>query len=265
VGAIEAAVRLARGAGLAVVAAGIEEGEARDRSDIRLPGRQAEMIRRVAATGTPTVVVLFGGSAVAMSDWFEASDAVLLAWYPGEEGGRAVADVLWGDADPGGRLPVTFPLAVGQQPLVYNHKPTGRFDGYLDLPGDPLFPFGFGLSYTEFAYADLAIEPTTIAPGGTARVSCRVTNTGARAGTEVVQLYVRDKLASVVRPVLELKGFRKVALAAGESAKVTFELGPEELSMLDAAMRRVVEPGEFEVRIGRSSRDIRLEGLLAVR
>ncbi len=263
--AIEAAVRLARASDLAVVAAGIEEGEARDRSDIRLPGRQAEMIRRVAATGTPTVVVLYGGSAIAMSEWLEAADAVLLAWYPGEEGGRAVADVLWGDADPGGRLPVTFPLAVGQLPLVYNHRPTGRFDGYLDLPGDPLFPFGFGLSYTEFAYGDLAIEPEAVAPDGTARASCRVTNTGARAGSEVVQLYVRDKLASVVRPVLELKGFRKVALAAGESATVTFALGPEELSMLDAAMRRVVEPGTFEVRVGRSSRDIRLEGLLAVK
>lgn len=264
-GAIEAAVRLARGAGLAIVAAGLEEGEARDRSDIRLPGRQAEMIRRVAATGTPTVVVLYGGSAIAMSDWLEAADAVLLAWYPGEEGGRAVADVLWGDADPGGRLPITFPLAVGQLPLVYNHKPTGRFDGYLDLTGDPLFPFGFGLSYTEFAYGDLAIEPAAVAPAGTARVSCRVTNTGARAGAEVVQLYVRDKLASAVRPVLELKGFRKVALAAGESTMVTFELGPDELSMLDAAMRRVVEPGAFEVRVGRSSRDIRLEGLLTVK
>ena len=264
-GAIEQAVRLALGAGLAIVTAGIEEGEARDRSDIRLPGGQGELIRRVAATGTPTVVVLYGGSAVAMSDWFEASDAVLLAWYPGEEGGGAVADVLWGDADPGGRLPVTFPLAVGQLPLVYNHKPTGRFDGYLDLPGDPLFPFGFGLSFTEFAYGELRVEPAAIAPAGTARVSCRVTNTGARAGVEVVPLYMRDKLASVVRPVLELKGFRKVALAAGESTTVTFELGPEELSMLDAAMRRVVEPGEFEVRVGRSSRDIRLEGLLAVR
>ncbi|NLH75631.1 MAG: beta-glucosidase [Acidobacteria bacterium] len=263
--AIAEAVRLASGAGLAVMAAGIEEGEARDRSDLRLPGRQAEMIRRVAATGTPTVVVLFGGSAVAMSEWLEDAAAVLMAWYPGEEGGRAVADVLWGDADPGGRLPITFPLAVGQLPLVYSHKPTGRFDGYLDLPGDPLFPFGFGLSYTEYAYGDLRIEPAAIAPGGTARVSCRVTNTGGRAGTEVVQLYVRDKLASVVRPVLELKGFRKVALGPGASAEVTFTLGPEELSMLDAAMKRVVEPGGFEVRVGRSSRDLPLSGLLTVK
>ena len=150
------------------------------------------MIRRVAATGTPTVVVIYGGSAVAMSEWIDAVDAVLLAWYPGEEGGRAMTDVLWGDADPAGRLPVTFPLAAGQLPLVYNHKPTGRFDGYLDLPGDPLFPFGFGLSYTEFGYGELAIEPKEIPSGGTARVSCQVTNAGRRAGAEVVQLYVHD-------------------------------------------------------------------------
>jgi beta-glucosidase len=263
-GAIEEAVRLARASDLAVIAAGIEEGEARDRSDIRLPGRQAEMIRRVAASGTPTVVILYGGSAVAMSEWLEAADAVLLAWYPGQEGGRAVADVLWGDADPSGRLPITFPLAVGQLPLVYNHKPTGRFDGYLDLPGDPLFPFGFGLSYTEFGYNDLTIDPAAIGPDGTARVTCTVTNTGPRAGAEVVQLYVHDALASVVRPVLELKGFRKVVLEPGASMKVAFELGPQELALLDAAMKETAEPGEFQVLIGSSSRDIRLKGALEV-
>jgi beta-glucosidase len=264
-GGIEAAVRLAGASDLAVVAAGIEEGEARDRADIRLPGGQAEMIRRVAATGTPTVVVIYGGSAVAMSEWIDAADAVLMAWYPGKEGGRAVADVLWGDADPSGRLPVTFPLAVGQLPLVYNHKPTGRFDGYLDLPGDPLFPFGFGLSYTEFEYGELVVEPEEIPSGGTARITCRITNAGKRAGAEVVQLYVHDKLASVVRPVLELKGFRKVFLEPGASVTATFDLGPEELSMLDAKMKKVVEPGEFEILVGRSSRDIELKGALVVK
>jgi beta-glucosidase len=222
------------------------------------------MIRLVAATGMPTVVVLYGGSAVAMSDWLEAADAVVMAWYPGEEGGGAVADVLWGDADPAGRLPITFPLAVGQLPLVYNHKPTGRFDGYLDLPGDPLFPFGFGLSYTEFAYSNLTVEPKAIALDGAARVTCTVTNAGARSETEVVQLYIHDRLASVVRPILELKGFRKVFLAPGESAKVEFTLGPAELSLLDARMKEVVEPGEFEIFVGRSSRDIRLKGVLTV-
>jgi beta-glucosidase len=263
--AIDEAVRAARGSSLAIVAAGIEEGEARDRADIRLPGGQAEMIRLVAATGTPTVVVLYGGSAVAMTEWIDDADAVLLAWYPGEEGGHGIADVLWGDADPGGRLPITFPLAAGQLPLVYSHKPTGRFDGYLDLPGDPLFPFGYGLSYAEFRYDALAIVPSEIGPDGTASVSCTVTNTAQRAGLEVVQLYIHDKLASVTRPVLELKGFLKARLEPGASARVTFELGPKELSLLDAKMREAVEPGEFEVLIGRSSRDIRLKGVLTVR
>ncbi len=262
--AIEEAVRLARASEVAIIAAGIEEGEARDRSDIRLPGRQGELVRRVADTGTPTVVVLYGGSAIDMRDWLGAADAVLLAWYPGQEGGRAVADVLWGDADPGGRLPLTFPLAVGQLPLVYDHRPTGRFDGYLDLPGDPLFPFGFGLSYTEFAYDGLTVGPAAIGPDGTARIGCTVTNVGARAGTEVVELYVRDLLASVVRPVLELKGFRKVRLEPGASTRVEFELGPKELALLDAAMRETVEPGAFEVLVGRSCRDLRLKGLLTV-
>ena len=263
--AMDDAVRLARTSKVAIVAAGIEEGEARDRADIRLPGRQAELIRRVAATGTPLVVVLYGGSAVDMRDWIGEAEAVLLAWYPGQEGGRAAADVLWGDADPGGRLPLTFPLAVGQLPLVYNHKPTGRFDGYLDLPGDPLFPFGFGLSYTEFKYDGLTIEPAAIGPDGTARIGCTVTNAGPRAGSEVVQLYLHDALASVARPVLELKGFRKVRLAPGASTKVVFEVGPKDLALLDANLRQVVEPGEFQIFIGRSSRDIRLNGVLTVK
>ena len=264
-GGIDEAVRIARASDVAVVAAGVEEGEGRDRSDIRLPGRQAELIRRVAATGKPTVVVIYGGSAVEMSDWIDDADAVLLAWYPGEEGGHGVADVLWGDADPSGRLPVTFPLAAGQLPLVYNHKPTGRFDGYLDLPGDPLFPFGFGLSYAEFRYSGLTVEPAEIPPEGKARIVCGVMNVGKRPGVEVVQLYLRDRLASVVRPVIELKGSRKVRLQAGESATVAFELGPDELAMLDAGMREVVEAGEFEVLVGSSSRDIRLKGLLIVK
>ena len=130
------------------------------------------------------------------------------AWYPGEAGGDAVADVLFGDANPAGRLPITFPVAEGQLPLSYNHKPTGRGDDYVDLTGQPLFPFGFGLSYTTFEYSDLAIDPAEIGADGTATVRCTVTNTGTRAGDEVVQLYVRDVLASVARPVMELKGFQ---------------------------------------------------------
>jgi beta-glucosidase len=262
---IEVALALARSSDLVIVAAGIEEGEGRDRSDIRLPGRQAEMIRLVAATGVPTVVVIYGGSAVEMGDWLDAAGAVLLAWYPGEEGGRSVADVLWGEADPGGRLPITFPRSVGQLPLVYDHKPTGRLDDYLDSSGEPLFPFGHGLSYAEFRYSDLSIAPASVAPGGTARVTLRVENVGRVPGAEVVQLYVHDPLASVARPVVALEGFRKIFLEPGAATSVEFEVGPRELALLDEALREVVEPGDFRIYVGASSRDIRLKGVLSVK
>ena len=147
-----------------------------------MPGHQEELIERVAATGKPTVVVLVGGSAITMSRWIDRVGAVVDAWYPGEEGGHAVADVLFGDYNPAGRLPITFPMSEGQLPLYYNHKPTGRGDDYLDLTGQPLFPFGFGLSYTTFEYPTLSIEPAEIAPTGTATVRCRVKNTGIARG-----------------------------------------------------------------------------------
>jgi beta-glucosidase len=262
---IAEAVAAARDADVAVVVAGLEEGEFRDRAILSLPGRQEELIRRVAATGTPVVVVLVGGSAVTMSGWLNRVGAVLTAWYPGEQGGNAIADVLFGEAEPGGRLPITFPMAEGQLPLHYNHKPTGRGDDYNDLTGMPLFPFGHGLSYTAFAYRDLRIEPAIIAPDGMARISATVTNTGNRPGAEIVQLYIRDVLASVARPVQELRGFRRVRLQPGESAEVTFRLGTEDLGMLDAAMQWTVEPGAYRIMVGRSSEDIRLRGELVVR
>ena len=262
---IDSAVSVIRRSDVAVIVAGIEEGEFRDRSSLSLPGHQEELIQRVAATGKPVVVVLVGGSAITMSRWLDRVDGVVDAWYPGEEGGHAVADVLFGDADPAGRLPITFPMAEGQLPLVYDHKPTGRGDDYLDLTGQPLFPFGFGLSYTTFEYSALRIEPAVIAPSGAAVVHCRVTNTGPRAGDEVVQLYVRDVLASVARPVMQLAGFQRVHLAPGEAADVAFEIGPEQLHMLDKSMHWVVEPGAFRVMVGASSKDIRLRGELDVR
>ena len=261
---IDSAVRLARASGVAIVVAGIEEGEFRDRASLGLPGHQEELIRAVAATGTPIIVVLVGGGAVTMP-WLDQVAGVLEVWYPGEVGGRAVADVLFGDADPGGRLPITFPIAEGQLPLVYDHKPTGRGDDYLDLTGQPLFPFGFGLSYTTFAYSGLAIGPDTVGPGESAIVRCRVKNVGGVAGDEVVQLYVRDELASVARPVLQLAGFRRVRLAPGEEQEISFPLGPERLRFLDRNLRPVVEPGTFRVLIGSSSRDLRLRGALTVR
>lgn len=261
---IDRAVEAARASEVAVVVVGIEEGEFRDRASLALPGHQESLIRAVAATRTPTVVVLVGGSAITMSRWIDSVDAVVHAWYPGEEGGHAVAEVLWGDVNPSGRLPITFPQAEGQLPLVYNHRPTGRGDRYLDLPGEPLFPFGFGLSYTSFAYTDLRVEPASIPPSGTATVRCRVRNTGTRAGTEVVQLYLRDVLASTSRPVAQLAGFTAVVLAPGEEREVAFRVDRAQLQMFNEAGRWVVEPGTFRVMVGASSRDIRLRGAIEV-
>jgi beta-glucosidase len=262
---IDSAVGIARRSAVAMVVAGIEEGEFRDRVLLGLPGHQEELIERVAATGTPVVVVLVGGSAITMSRWLESVRGVIDVWYPGEDGGNAVADVVFGDADPAGRLPITFPISEGQLPLIYDHKPTGRGDDYVDLTGQPLFPFGFGLSYSTFEYSTLAIDPATISPSGSATVRCRVTNTGNRPGDEVVQLYIRDVLASVARPVMQLEGFTRVHLAPGEARDVAFTLSTGELRMLDASMHWVVEPGAFRVMVGASSKDIRLRGQLEVR
>jgi beta-glucosidase len=264
-GAIDSAVSVARRSQVAVVVAGLEEGEFRDRALLSLPGHQEELIERVAATGRPTIVVLVGGGAITMSRWLDGVPAVVDAWYSGEMGGRAVADVLFGDYDPAGRLPTTWPMFEGQLPLYYNHKPTGRGDDYLDLTGQPLFPFGYGLSYTNFEYSGLSIESPEITPTGSTTVRCRVTNSGSRAGDEVVQLYVRDLLASVARPVMELAGFRRVHLAPGESQEVAFTVGRGQLQMLDRDLHWIVEPGTFRLLIGASSRDIRLRGDLVVR
>ena len=259
-GRIQEAVAVARGSDVAIVVAGIEEGEFRDRAHLSLPGRQEELILAVASTGTPVVVVVVGGSAVTMANWIDTVEAVLMAWYPGEQGGMAVADVLFGDSDPGGRLPVTFPVSEGQLPLVYNHKPTGRGDDYLDQTGSPAFPFGYGLSYAEFEYSDLVIDPVQPMPEGVIRVRAQIRNAGERTGEEVVQLYIRDALASVARPVMELQGFQKIRLEPGASTTVEFTLPARKLALLDSEMRWVVEPGTFRIMVGRSSADVRLQG-----
>jgi beta-glucosidase len=176
-----------------------------------------------------------------------------------------VADVLFGAYNPAGRLPITFPVSEGQLPLYYDHKPTGRGDDYVDLTGMALFPFGFGLSYTTFEYTGLAIDPAESDGKGRVTIRFAVQNTGTRAGDEVVQLYLRDVLASVARPVMELKRFQRVALKPGERIDVTFTIGPDELRMLDADMQWAIEPGVFRVMIGASSKDIRLRGQLTVR
>jgi beta-glucosidase len=262
--AIAAAVTLASRSDVAVIVAGIEEGEFRDRAKLGLPGRQEELIRRVAATGTPVVVMLVGGSAITMP-WLDRVDAVLDVWYPGQEGGHAVADVLFGRVNPAGRLPLTFPMHEGQVPLHYAHKPTGRGDDYLDLTGQPLFPFGHGLSYTTFEYHDLQIDVHDPQDSTALVVSATIQNTGTRSGDEVVQLYLHDVLASVARPMMELAGFARITLAPRETRTVSFRVSRDQLSLLDADMRRVVEPGTWRVLVGASSKDIRLRKEVEVR
>lgn len=259
------AVVLAGKADVAVVVAGIHEGEFQDRARLSLPGHQEELISSIAATGKPVVVILVGGSAITMNSWMEKVNGIVDVWYPGEEGGHAVADVLFGDYNPAGRLPVTFPIHEAQLPLVYNHKPTGRGDDYYNLTGLPLFPFGFGLSYTTFAYSDMSFDKNDISANGVVMVNFNVKNTGDVAGDEVCQLYIRDELASVARPVMELKGFQRIHLKPGESKQVAFKISPDMLEMLNHEMKNVVEPGDFRVMIGTSSRDIRLMDILRVK
>lgn len=262
---IDEAVNIAKQADVVIVTAGIEEGEFQDRAMLQLPGHQEELIKQVAATGKPVVVVLVGGSAITMNNWIEEVHGIVDVWYPGEEGGHALAQILFGDYNPAGRLPITFPVHEAQLPLVYNHKPTGRGDDYNNLSGLPLFPFGFGLSYTTFAYRNLKLEKSEIESDESTTLSLSITNTGTRDGDEVVQLYLKDVLASVARPVLELKGFQRITLKAGETKNLTFTITPEMLKMLNANMEWVVEPGNFELLIGASSRDIRLKTLLTVK
>jgi beta-glucosidase len=259
------AVQIAKNSDVAVVVVGIEEGEFNDRAILSLPGKQEELIKRVAATGKPVVVLLVGGSAITMTNWIDKVNSVLDIWYPGDAGGNAVAYVLFGDYSPAGRLPVTFPVAEAQLPLVYNHKPTGRGDDYNNLTGQPLFPFGFGLSYTSFDYSSLQMDKQTIRAGESMTVSFKLKNTGKVKGDEVVQLYIRDELSSVARPIKELKGFQRVTLAAGEEKEVSFSITPDMLKMFDVNMKEVIEPGAFRIMIGSSSMDTRLRAVLEVK
>jgi beta-glucosidase len=256
------AVVVAKESDVAVVVVGIEEGEFRDRAYLNLPGNQEELIQKIAETGTPVVVILVGGSAITMNNWIDKVGAIADVWYPGEEGGNALADMLFGDYNPAGRLPVTFPVSEAQLPLVYNHKPTGRGDDYVNLTGQPLFPFGFGLSYTTFSYSDMKLGSSGILPGDSTFVKCKITNTGQIAGDEVVQLYIRDEFASVARPLMELKGFQRIHLKPGETKEIRFEITAEMLSMLDVNLNKTIEPGSFRLMIGASSKDIRLREIL---
>ena len=261
---IKDAVELAKKSDAVVIAVGIQEGEFQDRAMLTLPGYQEKLIQEVAATGKKVTVLLVGGSAITMNAWKDKVAGIIDVWYPGEEGGPAVSDVLFGDYNPAGKLPITFPLSEAQLPLVYNHKPTGRGDDYNNLSGQPLFPFGFGLSYTTFKYDHIHLEKSKIKSKETTSVEFTLTNTGSVDGEEVVQLYIKELLSSIARPVLELKGFQRVALKAGETKKLRFKITPELLQMLNEKMQTVVEPGTFRIMIGSSSRDLWLKENLEV-
>ena len=236
-------------------------GEASSRSNIDLPGLQLDLVRAIHATGKPYAVVLINGRPLTINWLAENSPAILEAWFPGTMAGAAIVDTLFGDATPGGKLPITFPRSVGQIPLYYNHKNTGRpfkatekyTSKYLDIPNTPLYPFGHGLSYTQFRLNNLHLDKDQILPSGTVKVSVDIENTGKSEGDEVVQLYINDVAATVTRPVKELRGFRRITLQPGQKEKVEFTLGAKELAFLDRDLKSVVEPGEFVVYVGTSS------------
>ena len=264
---IAEAVQAARQCQFAVLCVGNTsqtEGEQRDRANLELLGVQADLIEAIAEAGVPAVVVLINGSAILMSGWIDQVPAVLEAWYPGEAGGTAIAEALFGDANPGGKLPISIPRAMGQLPLYYNTKPSGRINDYVDLSSKPLFPFGHGLSYTTFSYRNLHISPERANAQQKVLISLEVENTGSHAGDEVVQLYMHDKIASVVRPVKELKGFKRISLKPNEIKRVNYEIDTRQLGLYNVDMEYVVEPGEFEIMVGSSSEDIRLKGILEV-
>lgn len=257
------ALRAAKEAEVAIVVVGEASwmsGEAGSRASLGLPGKQEELVRLLYEAGCRLVVIVLSGRPLAIPWIADHVPALFQAWFPGIEGGNAIADLLFGDAIPSGKLPVTVPRSTGQIPIYYNHENTGRPPGsgpfssvYIDIPTTPLFPFGYGLSYTRFVYRDLQVERSSIPVGGTVRLSAWVQNVGQRTGEEVVQLYLRDMVSSLTRPVRELKGFRRVRLAPGQSARVEFTLGPKELGFHLEDGRFVVEPGKYQVWIGGSS------------
>jgi beta-glucosidase len=281
------AVRAAKGADVAIVVVGERQhqtngvgnqgqptdGEGHDVASLDLSGVQEELIQVVFATGTPTVVVLINGRPLSTRWTSEHVPALVEAWEPGERGGEAVADVLFGNYNPTGRLAISVPRHSGQLPVYYNYKPSKAYwinggwtehRGYVDMPGTPLYPFGYGLSYTKFEYSNLHVEPAEIHPGGEARVTLDVKNAGDRAGVETVQLYLHEKYAPVSTPIKQLRGFERVALDPGETKTVTLKLTLEDLQLLDIDMHWRVVPGDFEIMVGKSSANIPLQGILKV-
>ena len=264
---IAEAVEVARQADVIVLAIGGNEQTSReawsfqhmgDRARLDLIGRQDELARAMLATGKPVIVLLFNGRPLAINELAVTAPVIFECWYLGKETGRAVAEILFGDYNPGGKLPITVPRSAGHLPAFYNYKPTAR-RGYLFDDVTPLYPFGFGLSYTTFSISGIRLAKKKIRRDGATQALAEVTNTGRRAGSETVQMYIRDRFSSVTRPVKELKGFRRVWLEPGESRTVAFDITPDLLAFYNAEMRRTVEPGEFEIMIGSSSQDADLQ------
>jgi beta-glucosidase len=261
------AVDLARASDVAIVFVGeLHEmvGEAASRATLDLPGRQMELVQAIHATGKPVIVVLVNGRPLSVGWIVNNVPAILESWMGGTQSGNAIADILFGDVNPGAKLPVTVPRTVGQVPIYYNHMNTGRppeaqnryTSKYFDAPWTPLYPFGYGLSYTTFKIGKPQLSAPRISANGKLTVSVEVENIGKRAGDEVVQLYIRDVVGSMTRPVKELKGFQRVSLQPGEKRRVEFVLGPEHLGFWNRDMRYVVEPGEFRVMVGANSVDV---------
>jgi beta-glucosidase len=270
------AVNAAQQANVAVIVVGGKSGmtpectcgEMRDRVELCLPGVQEDLVKTIYETGTPTVLVLVDGRPLTLGPIVDKVPAILEAWLPGEEGGNAVADVLFGDYNPGGKLPISFPRKVGQIPVYYAHKPSGArsqlWGDYVDASTSPAFEFGYGLSYTTFNLSNLKIQPKRVRRTGKISIKVDIENTGNRIGDEVVQLYINDMVASITRPVKELKGFERMTLKPAETKTVEFELQVETLGFYDKDMKFIVEPGMFKVMVGRSSTDIVLEGQFEV-
>jgi len=276
----DAAVELARNSSVAIVVVGGKSGvtenatcgEHRDRADLHLPGVQEELVRAVHATGTPIIAVLINGRPLNISWLDEHVNAILEAWLPGEQGAEAVAEVIFGDVNPGGKLAITFPRSVGQVPIYYRSKPTSNLFHhgtaieyeYVDLSNTPLYPFGYGLSYTTFALGKLKLSQSEVAAGGSFTLDVDITNTGEIAGSEVVQLYTRDVSASVTRPVKELKGFKRVYLNPGERKTVQFEVFANQFGFYNQEMRYVLEPGLIKLMVGTSSDDLPLKAEIEI-
>lgn len=238
----------------------MESGEGYDRVSLDLMGKQLDLLKAIKATGTPVIVVYIEGRPLNMNWADENANALLTAWYPGQEGGNAIADILFGDYNPAGRLPISVPRSVGQLPVYYNQRNPKSHD-YVEMTQAPLYPFGFGLSYTSFEYSNLAIRKVN---NTSYTAEFTITNTGNFDGDEVVQLYIRDEVASTVRPVKQLKHFSRINLKKGESKTISFELSENDFSIIDQQMKRIVEPGKFKIMIGSSSEDIKLEDVINI-